>query len=211
MSRDDAKPDIGLGKVEIRHMLLLAGDEPLRAAVALRHDGHAIITLDRRKPPRTLERELKEAVPDSHEHRFGTFSQDTHDPRLARFVVNRAAPGMARKLVMALRGTGMRRVEIGTEDGRETDAAENDDNDEHAQSYDPAAHQRALDDEKAAEHAALTRLLSDLAHHIVAASGEDHARKALLTQMAEAAQARLKQDDLAQAAHAIRALRDALV
>ena len=210
MTADKAKPDVSLDKVAIRHMLLLAGDEPLHTAVALARDGKAIITLDRRKPPRTMERELKEAAPDSHEHRFGTFGPDRTNPKLARFIVNRAAPGMARKLVIALKGTGLRRVEIGTEDGRDMDAAQNEDDNDFAQGYDPAAHKYTAQDEEAAEHAALTRLLGDLVHRIVTAAGDDHLHKAALTQMAEAGQQKLKHGDLKGAAHSIRALRDAL-
>src|SRR4051794_39912038 len=118
------EPEIGMDKTAIRHMLRLAGGEPLRAAVALSREGKAIIVLDRHKPPRTLERELKEGLPGSRLHRFGTLAVDDEDPRLARFVVNKASPGMARKLAIALRGTGLRRVQIGTDDGSETELAE---------------------------------------------------------------------------------------
>src|SRR3954452_21407347 len=120
---------IGMDKATIRHMLRLAAGEPLRAAVALSREGKAVIVLDRHKPPRALERELKEGLPGSRLHRFGTLSVDEDDPRLARFVVNKASPGMARKLAVALRGTGLRRVEIGTEDGSETETAEDDEDD----------------------------------------------------------------------------------
>src|SRR3954454_20595524 len=109
------EPEIGMDKTAIRHMLRIAGGLPLRAAVALSREGKAVIVLDRHKPPRTLERELKEALPGSRLHRFGTLRVDENDPKLARFMVNRASPGMARKLAIALRGTGLRRVEIGTE------------------------------------------------------------------------------------------------
>ena len=113
-----------MDKATIRHMLRLAAGEPLRAAVALSREGKAVILLDRHKPARTLERELKEGLPGSRLHRFGTLTVGDDDPKLARFIVNKASTGMARKLAIALRGTGLRRVQIGTEDGGESDAAE---------------------------------------------------------------------------------------
>src|SRR5947209_1625031 len=125
-----------MDKATIRHMLRLAAGEPLRAAVALSREGKAVILLDRHKPPRTLERELKEGLPGSRLHRFGTLTVDDGDPKLARFTVNKASTGMARKLAIALRGTGLRRVEIGTEDGGESEAAEDEGDESAAEVFD---------------------------------------------------------------------------
>jgi hypothetical protein len=192
----------GMDKTEIRHILRLAGGEKLRAAVALSREGKAVIVLDRHKPPRALERELKEDLPGSRLHRFGTLSVDEGDPRLARFVVNKASPGMARKLAIALRGTGLRRVEIGTEDGSEAEAAEDDEEEEHGTQI--FATGRKIDHVRHAElHNELRGLIEKLPDIV-------SARRLKLVAMAEAARAELKQDRLEDAADAIAALRAAL-
>src|SRR4051812_50111541 len=112
-----------MDKATIRHMLRLAAGEPLRAAVALSREGKAVILLDRHKPPRTLERELKEGLPGSRLHRFGTLTVGDDDPKLARFTVNKESTGMARKLAVELRRTEKRLVQVGAEGGGECEAA----------------------------------------------------------------------------------------
>jgi hypothetical protein len=192
---------IGMDKAEIRHMLRLAAGTPLRAAVALSREGKAVILLDRHKPPRTLERELKEGLPGSRLHRFGTLDVDADDPLLARFIVNKASPGMARKLAVALRGTGLRRVEIRTEDGSETEAAEDEDEDEATQIF-AVAHR--IDRVRHAELHDELRVLIEQLPSIVGA------RRLQLVAMADAARTELKQDRLEAAGDAIAALRAAL-
>ena len=179
----------GLDKMAVRHLLLLWPNEALPAALALDAEGTPIILLDRHKPPRSLEREIKERAPDSDHHRFGTIASDPARPGLVRFVLNRAAPGMARKLMKALKGTGLRRVEIALTSG-ETEEA---------------------DDEEAVAHQAdLTHALAGLLHRAVDATAADPGRKPALSALAEAAQAALKHGEPTAAAQAITALRDAL-
>ena len=202
---EHADAGIGMDKIEIRQLVRIAGGQKLRAAIALAADGRAIILLDRHKQPRVLEREIKEQAPGSRLHRFGFFMADADDAKLARFTLNRAAPGMARRLVKALKGTGMRRVEIGLEDGSEAEAAEDEDGDQDVQVYDPAARRDAA--EQRARLVALSRELLALAERIAAAEA---ARRAELVEMAEAAQGGLKRDRLEDAARAIEALRRAL-
>lgn len=200
MERAD-EAGIGMDAPTIRHMVRLAGGEPLRAAVALSREGAAIILLDRHKPPRTLERELREGVPGSRLHRFGTLRIDGDDPKLARFVVNKASPGLARKLAIRLRGTGLRRVEIGTEDGGEIEAAD-DEAEEDATEIFATGHR--VDHVRHAElHDALRAVLEELPRIV-------GARRLQLVEMAEAARAELKQNRLEAAAEAIAALRAAL-
>lgn len=193
--------EIGMDKQEIRHLLRLAAGEPLRAAVALSREGKAVILLDRHKPPRSLERDLKEGLPGARLHRFGTFSVDEDDPRLARLVVNKSSPGFARKLAITLRGTGLRRVEIKTEDGGETEAAEDEAEDDPMQIL---ATGRRVDRVRHAElHDALRALIRELPTIL---SG----RRVKLVAMAEKARGELKQDRLEAAAEAIEALRAAV-
>jgi hypothetical protein len=202
MTDRGGETEIGMDKMEIRHMLRIAGGEPLHAAVALSREGRAIILLDRHKPPRTLERELREGLPDSRLHRFGTLSVGEDDPRLARFVVNRSSPGMAKKLAKALKGTGLRRVEIGTEDGSESESAEDDEPEDDAiQVFGLGArpdHPR---------HAELHDELRALLEQAVRVAG---ARRMKLLEIAEAARTELKQDRLEAAAKAIATLRQTL-
>src|SRR3954452_3059049 len=173
---------IGMDKATIRHMLRLAAGEPLRAAVALSREGRAVILLDRHKPPRTLERELKEGLPGSRLHRFGTLTIGDDDPKLARFTVNKASTGMARKLAIALRGTGLRRVQIGTEDGGESEAAEDEDDEKESAAQVFAAGGRV----DHVRHAALHDELRGLIEHLSRVVG---ARRLKLVELAEAARA----------------------
>ena len=114
----------GMGRADLKRMLKFASEEPVRVAFALGGDGKAILVMDRRKPARTLEKELKEAAPDSRNHRFGTAAVDEAQPTLVTFMVNKQAGGVARKLVVALKGTGFSKVEVGTEDGGPPERAE---------------------------------------------------------------------------------------
>lgn len=116
-SNDDAEP-AGSEKGEIKRLLRLSqGGDPIFMALALDANGKAIIRVDRRRQPRALEKELKEADPDSRNHRFGTMSADPAKPKTVQFKVNKAASGLARKLVVALKGTGYNKVEISSDDG----------------------------------------------------------------------------------------------
>ncbi|HYZ63275.1 MAG TPA: hypothetical protein VE650_12545 [Acetobacteraceae bacterium] len=208
MKDDAGSADIGLDKMEIRHMLRIAGGEKLRAAVALTREGKAIILLDRHKQPRALEREIKDQVPDSRLHRFGTFTADPDDKKLARFTLNRASPGMARKLMLALKGSGLRRVEIALEGEEVSEAAEDVDGDRDIATYDPGSRRQQADDR--ARHTELTHRLAELVHQIAGVAGPDHARRSELVTLAEAAQDKLKHDKLAEAEAGIAALRRAM-
>ena len=114
----------GMEPAELKRLLRLASSAPIHAAFAIGGDGRPIIMLDKRKPPRVLEKELKESDPDAKSHRYGTVSVDPDDPKLACFVVNKAASGMAGRLVKALKGTGFSKIRIVLEDGTEVEAHE---------------------------------------------------------------------------------------
>lgn len=131
---DPGAEPVGMGKAELKRMLKFAQQAPVRIAFALGADGKAIVLMDRRKPPRALEKELKDAAPDSRNHRFGMVALDANDAKLVRLTVNKSAPGMGRRLVVAFKGTGFSKVEVGTEDGAPPEQAEEPEEDEATQS-----------------------------------------------------------------------------
>lgn len=116
--------DVGMDRGDLKRMLRLARRESVHAAFALGGDGKPIIILDKRKQPRALEKSIKDGAPDARNTRFGSVLIDPDDPKLARFVINKAASGMARKLIVALKGTGFNKVQIVLEDGSAIEAAE---------------------------------------------------------------------------------------
>ena len=124
MANAAANEPVGMGKADLKRMLRLARKQPIHAAFALGGDGKAIVVLDKRKQPRALERGIKEEAPDAKNHRWGSVSIDPDEPKIARFMVNKASSGMARKLVIALKGTGFPKVHIVLEDGTPIDMAE---------------------------------------------------------------------------------------
>ena len=113
---------------ELRKLLKFALREPVHVAFALGGDGKAVLQMDKRKQPRALEKALKEDA-DTKNHRFGTVVVNPEFPTLARFIVNKPSSGMARKLVIALKGTGFRYVEIGLEDGSAVESAQGEEED----------------------------------------------------------------------------------
>lgn len=130
----------GMEKAEIKRHLRFAREEPISVAFALGGDGKAILQLDKRKPGRALEKQLKDAAPDSKSHRWGTALVDPDDAKTIRFTVNKAGGGLARKLIVALKGTGFNKVKIQLEDGTELEAHEEaDEEDKDASEARPAA------------------------------------------------------------------------
>src|SRR5206468_328593 len=51
---------------------------------------------------------------------------------IARIMINKPAPGMARKLVIALKGTGVKQIELMLEDGTTLDSATGEDEEDAA-------------------------------------------------------------------------------
>ncbi len=214
-------------KAELKRLLRFAKDEPVNVALAIGEDGKAVLRMDKRKPPRTLERGLKEEEPGSKSHRFGTAIVDADSPKLVRFVVNKAGPGLARKLVVALKGTGYTTVRIeledGTaleaeegraeEDGAEEDGAEDDGAEDGAEdgADDEAPPPRAEGSERdGGEAQALRTELAGLVREMLEAIKRDPSQRAALVELATDAQASLKAGDLAQADAGIDILRLAI-
>jgi hypothetical protein len=124
MANTAANDSVGMDKADLKRLLRIARKDPVHMAFALGGDGKPIIMLDKRKQPRALERGIKEGAPDARNHRFGSVAIDPDDPKLAIFTINKAASGMARRLVIALKGTGYQKVQILLDDGTSVEAAE---------------------------------------------------------------------------------------
>src|ERR1700692_1741324 len=105
MAKSVASEPVGMDRGDLKRLLRVARKEAVQAAFAIGGDGKPIIMLDKRKQPRALEKGIKDQAPDSKSHRFGSVEVDPDEPKLARFVINRAAFGVARKLVVALKST----------------------------------------------------------------------------------------------------------
>lgn len=122
----------GMGKAEIKKHLMIArrATDPIHVAFALDAEGKAIVSMDKRKPPRAIEKALKEQAANSRNHRFGTLTILPDAPKVARIVVNKPASGMARKLILALKGTGIRQIELLLDDGTPFESADSEEDEE---------------------------------------------------------------------------------
>src|SRR4051794_6776795 len=125
-----AQPQIGMEKAELRTHVKFARRAPVHIAFALGSDGKAIIMMDKRKQPRAVLKDLKEQAADARNHRFGAMMFDPENPKVARITVDKAASGMARKLVLAFKGTGIKQIQLMTEDGDAFDSAMNEEDEE---------------------------------------------------------------------------------
>ena len=235
MAKDGA--GAGMDKGGLRKMLRMAVKQPVHAAFALGADGKAIVHLDKAKQPRSLEKIIKDSAPDSKGHRFGSVTVDPDEPTLARFMVNKASASMAKKLIIALKGTGFRKVLIVLEDGSPVETAESEEDEEDVQDHDDdrvdddrADDDRADDedtDRKGSTQAAadsdggtaeeskpdaneLTRTLTGLVKRMIGVIAKDPKQKTALAELATDAQASLKRGDLEQAAAGIEILKTAL-
>lgn len=150
---------VGSDKAEMKKLLKVAKAQPIHMAFGTGADGKVVIQMHKLKPPRTLEKGLKDAVEGGKNYRFGTVMVDPDAPKVAKFVVNKASGGIARKLVIALKGTGFKKIQIVTESGEALEEAESeDDEDEDEDDADDAdeeldvrpSYRRADDDDEAA-------------------------------------------------------------
>jgi hypothetical protein len=233
-SKADDEP-AGSDKGELKRLLRVSqGGEPVFMALALDASGKAVILADRRRQPRALEKELKEADPDSRNHRFGTMGADPDKPKTVQFKLNKAASGMARKLVVALKGTGYNKVEISSDDGappeihhEEDEVDEEEEEDGGATATADAGSTAAAAAEKvgAAKDQAAAKIdtgklvaeLTPLVRRVLKICEQNPAQKAPLQKLTTAAQTTLrtamlslKPDDLEQAQTDITALNDAV-
>lgn len=125
-----AVDSVGSDKAELKKWLKRAADGPIHMAFALGGDGRAVVMLDKLKQPRALDKALKEGLDGAKNHRFGTVEIDPDEPKVVRFIVNKAVGGFARKLAIALKGTGFKKVMILTDDGEAVEEAEGEEDEE---------------------------------------------------------------------------------
>ena len=147
MAKDET---VGSDKAELKKLIKMAKDKPVHMAFAMGPDGKAVVQLHKLKPPRTLEKDLKEGLQGSKNHRFGTIMLDPEDDKRVKFVVNKAVGGFARKLVIALKGTGYKKIQIVTENGEALEEAEGDEEDEEEGGDSGGKHHAAGDDDEPA-------------------------------------------------------------
>jgi hypothetical protein len=102
------------------------GDEP----------AFALLMLHKSKPGPAVKKELEETFPAAKNVRWGSVVVPPETGNLAKFIINKAVSGMAKRLVKTLKGTGYNKVEIVLEDGTVVEGAADD---EDAAAAGPAA------------------------------------------------------------------------
>ena len=225
---------VGSDRAELKRHLKLAANKPIHMAFCVGGDGKAVIQMEKLKPPRTIEKMLKDGLPDSKNHRFGTVTVSDDAPDTAVFMVNKPVGGFARKLTIALKGTGFRKIKIVTEDGTPVEEHEDEDDEEEAASPEPrvaaddgegggsrrteadVGAEKGLapgdwpDDGPKPDAAALTKKLTGLVKAMMAVIKNDPTQKSALAELATDAQSSLKRGDMEQAAAGIEILRLAI-
>ena len=200
----------GMDRDDMKRLFRAAREQPVQAAMALGPDREAVLLMDKRKPGRSLDREMRQDTPGSREHRYGTVIIDKDDPKLALFTVDKAVSGLARKLVKAVRGSGVTKISIMLANGTLCEAAE----DEDAPAPDgETAGETAPEGPPAAtgpDTAALTATLTSLVQRIAAAIAANPSQRDLLLGLAGKARDLLKAGDPAGAEDSIESLAGAL-
>lgn len=111
-----AKAGVGTGmaRAEMKKLLNVAKEAPVSCAVGVGPQaGVGLLLLHRTKPARAVAALLKAAVPAARNTRWGKASVDQDDdPQLVTIRLNKPVPGMVRKLVKTLKGTGFTKVMI---------------------------------------------------------------------------------------------------
>lgn len=117
----------GMGKDDLKKNLKLSKRRAIHVALAM-SEGKPVLLMDKMKRGQGLDRDLKKQASDAKDHRWGVVHVEKDDPKRAVFVINKALGGLARKLIIALKGTGYNKVTIKLEDGSvaEDEAGEDD-------------------------------------------------------------------------------------
>ena len=102
-----ADVDTGMDKQEMKKLLMVSKKQPVNCAVAQgggKSAAFAMLMLDKVKASKALVKDLEKKFPDAKAPLFGTASVDPDvDPKLVRFMVNKPASGIARKLTKTLK------------------------------------------------------------------------------------------------------------
>ena len=125
----------GMPKNDMKRLLVRSKTEPVSCAIGLGESNHlGLLMMHRTKNGKACEKMLKDEFPEAKNTRFGTAYVDVDDnPKLVKITVNRAVTGMAKRLIMTLKGTGFTKVRIVMEDGTEVESHE--EADEEAEEY----------------------------------------------------------------------------
>jgi hypothetical protein len=209
-----AEVNTGMEKPDMKRLLTKSKAEPVNCAFGQGEDAtSALLLLDRMKQPKAVEKDLTKQFPSAKYTRWGTAEVDMEiDPKEVRFTINKPSPGVAKKLVKTLKGTGFTKVVIvSEEDGSILEQA----GEEEAPAQPATAAQAAAPRPAAApaaQHdlAALVRALAELIKRIPPVVAVTPALKAPLGQLATDANGNIKANKLAEAAANIEALRRAL-
>ena len=109
-------PDAAMDVQMLKRLLARARSKPVSVAVGqgdTRAGGLGLLLLDPGKPPKALMKMLKDQDPAVTKLCFGTASVDLEtDPKLVKLTLNRATPGMERRLRKTLKGTGYTKISI---------------------------------------------------------------------------------------------------
>jgi len=114
-----AEPEMAMEKAELKQLLVRSKKEPVSCAVAqAKEPAFALILLHKIKQPKALSKQLEGDFKDAKNFRWGTAFVDVDDnPKLVVFKLNKPAPGIARKLVKSLKGTGFTKARLQFDDG----------------------------------------------------------------------------------------------
>ena len=218
----------GSSLTELKTLFKIAQSKPVSAAFGLGSDGKVVIKLDKMLKPKALAKALLDAkVKPVYS---GIMTIDDNDSATANFEMDKQVSGVEAKLILALKGSGVSKVNI-TQGGGDASGGDAGDADDGAALPDAAAPEAAAAappaepaPQAAAEPApaqaaaapggpapaALTAELTALVKQMMTVIAGNPAQKATLTQLATTAQASLKQGNLQQAQAAIANLQQAL-
>ena len=185
-----ADSQTGMEKADMKRLILVAKSDPINLSIGLSKDAStALLMMDKIKGPKAVEKLLSTAFKDAKDVRFGTGSVNAEaDPKLLSITVNRAVGGgIARKLIRTLKGTGITKLILKTEDGTEFDRHVSDEEEEGDASASTAPTAPPPPPLPAA--ADLQRVLAGLIPRIAQA---DPAHKAELVELAQKSGAQIK-------------------
>jgi len=226
--------ETGMPKAKMRKLLMRSKAKPVKCAVGIGEDVTCgLLLMKVNGAPRKLMKDLEEEFPKAKNLRFGTAFVLEDEPKLVNLQINRHAPGIARKLIKTLKGTGFNKVRIVTDEGEVDEFEEKDDTPQVADEPDdgldaaeegedeaddgaetagagataPAAAPATPVDDPALGRdervAALGKVLAGLAASIPGKTGGDEARKAALLKLAKDANIRLQTNNFKSAGELI--------
>jgi hypothetical protein len=214
---DMAVLNTGMERQEMTSLLKRSKKEPVNCACAQGAESNiALLLLDKIKGPKSIEKELVKQFPDAKNVRWGTAFVDLDDdPKLVKFWINNKAPGLAKRLVKTLKKTGFTKVIILLENGTELESYGEDDEPAEADPAAAAPPAAPTADDSVPVPPPATMDVAMLKPTLAALIGRialvaDPARKALLAQLATAANAEYKANDFDATQDAIAKLRAAL-